>query len=115
MQLEQIQALPFHVCATIPSDYLDMFGHMNIQYYVKLFNDGIFDMCAQLGMDEAFFLRSGRGMYALEQHIKYMAEVHEGDEVAVYSRLFGRNEKRIHFMLFMINESKQNLAATIEV
>jgi acyl-CoA thioester hydrolase len=66
-------------------------------------------------MDEAFFLRSGRGMYALEQHIKYMAEVREGETVATYSRIFGRNEKRLHFMHFMVNETRQNLAATIEV
>lgn len=115
MKLEEIQALSFHGRATIPAEYLDMFGHMNIQYYLKIFNDGIFDMCAQIGMDEAFFMREGRGMYALEQHIKYMAEIHDGETVAIYSRVFGRNDKRVHFMLFMINETRQLLAATIEV
>ena len=115
MQLEQIQALPFHVRVSVPADYLDIFGHMNIQFYLKIFNDGIFDMCAQLGMDDDFFLREGRGMYALEQHIKYMAEVREGETVATYSRIFGRNDKRVHFMHFMVNETRQNVAASIEV
>jgi acyl-CoA thioester hydrolase len=115
MQLEQVQALPFHVRVTIPADYLDIFGHMNIQFYLKIFSDSVFDMCAEMGMDEAFFLSSGRGMYALEQHIKYMAEVREGETIATYSRLFGRNEKRVHFMHFMVNETRQNVAATLEV
>lgn len=114
MQLDQIQALTFHIRVTIPAAYLDLFGHMNIQYYVKVFNDSIFNMCAQGGMDEAFFLNSGRGMYALEQHIKYMAEVREGETVATYSRIFGRTDKRVHFMHFMVNETRQNLAATLE-
>lgn len=114
MHLEQIQAQPFHGRVTIPAEYLDMFGHMNIQYYLKIFNDGIFDWCAQMGMDEDFFLREERGMYALEQHLKYMAEVREGETVAVYSRVFSRNDKRVHTMLFMVNETRQMLAATIE-
>lgn len=115
MQLEQVQALPFHVRATIPADYLDVFGHMNIQFYLKIFSDSVFDMCAQMGMNEAYFLSSGRGMYALEQHIKYMAEVRAGETVATYSRFFGRNEKRVHFMHFMVNETEQKVAATIEI
>lgn len=115
MQLEEIQAQPFHLRVTVPADYLDMFGHMNIQFYFKIFSDGVFNMCADLEMDEAFFLREKRGMYALEQHIKYMAEVREGETVATYSRIFGRNEKRVHFMHFMVNETRQNLAATLEV
>lgn len=115
MQIEQIQAQPFHLRVTIPADYLDVFGHMNVQYYLKIFSDSVFEMCAQFGMDEAYFLRSGHGMYALEQHIKYLAEVREGETVAIHSRYFGRNERRIHFMLFMVNETRQNIAATIEV
>ena len=114
MQLEQIQAQPFHIRRIIPADYLDIFGHMNIQYYFKIFNEGIFDMFAQFGMDEAYFLREERGLYALEQYIKYMAEVREGETVATYSRFFGRNEKRIHCMHIMINESQQSIAAILE-
>ena len=114
MQLEQVQAQPFHVRATVSADYLDIFGHMNIQYYFKIFNDGIFNMFAQFGMDEAYFLREGRGLYALEQYVKYLAEVREGETVATYSRFFARNEKRIYCMHIMVNESQQNIAAILE-
>jgi acyl-CoA thioester hydrolase len=114
MQLEQVQAQPFHIRATIPADYLDIFGHMNIQYYFKIFNEGIFHMFAQFGMDEAYILREGRGIYALEQYIKYMAEVREGETVATYSRFYARNEKRLHCMHLMVNESQKNIAAILE-
>jgi acyl-CoA thioester hydrolase len=114
MQIEQVQAQPFHVRATIPADYLDIFGHMNIQYYFKIFNEGIFHMFAQFGMDDAYFLQEGRGIYALEQYIRYMAEVREGETVATYSRFYGRNEKRIHCMHIMVNESQKNIAAILE-
>lgn len=114
MQLEEIQSQPFHLRVTIPAEYLDIFGHMNIQYYLKIFNDSIFNWCAKMGMDETFFLQKGRGMYALEQHLKYMAEVQEGETVATYSRIFARSDKRIHSMFFMVNETQQLLAATIE-
>ncbi len=113
--VEQVQCQPFHLRATIPIDYLDDFGHMNIQWYVKLFNDAIWHLMADLGMDTTYFEKEQVGVVALEQHIRYLAEVRAGQTVALHSRVLGRSEKRMHFMQFMINETQQALAATIEV
>lgn len=44
MTIDDIQALPFHLRVTIPKDYLDIFEHMNVQYYLKIFNDSVFHM-----------------------------------------------------------------------
>jgi acyl-CoA thioester hydrolase len=104
--LEQVEAMPFHIRATIPEDYLDVFGHMNIQYYVDLFNKGGFATFAAYGMDEAYFQESNCGIFAVEQHIKYLREVHAEDTVAIYTRLFARSKKRLHFMMFMLNETQ---------
>lgn len=113
--LEKVEALPFHIRATIPDEYLDVFGHMNIQYYIKLFNDSIFAMCTDFGMDMAYFQQSHLGMFAVEQHIKYLREVRVGDTIATYSRFFARSDKRLHFMHFMVNETQQTLASTVEI
>ena len=45
---------------------------------------------------------------------RYLAEVREGQTVAVRTRLLGRSAKRIHFMHFLVNEAAANLAATLE-
>jgi acyl-CoA thioester hydrolase len=113
--VEQIALLPKHLTVTIPEAYLDIFGHMNIQYYMKLFNDSIFAMVAEIGMDTTYFLENQRGMYAMEQHIRYLAEVRVGETLTLYSRLFVYSEKRAHFMHFMVSETHSHLAATLEV
>lgn len=114
MTLDEIQALPFHLRVTIPDDYLDIFEHMNVQYYLKIFNDSVFQMCAELGMTTEFFAENQNGIYAVEQRLSYRAEVKAGDEVAVYSRLIARTAKSLHFKVFMINETNQVLSATME-
>src|SRR5690606_7999218 len=51
---------------------------------------------------------------AVDQRLSFMAEVKAGDTVATYSRLVARSAKSLHFKLFMINETQNNLAATLE-
>lgn len=114
MTLDDIQALPFHLRLTIPTDYLDIFEHMNVQYYLKIFNDAVFHMCIDLGMTEEFFKQNHNGIYAIDQRLSYFAEVKAGDTVAVYSRLLARSSKSLHFKVFMINETKNVLSATME-
>ncbi|MFN8374982.1 MAG: thioesterase family protein [Anaerolineae bacterium] len=47
--------------------------------------------------------------------MRYLAEVHIGDTVTVRMRLMGRSARRIHYMNFMVNETQQALASTMEV
>ncbi len=113
--IEKIQTLPCFNRKTIPKSYLDAMGHMNIRYYIGVFDDAAWRFFAQFGMDMAYYQTENGGAFALEQHIRYLAEVHAGERVAIHSRLLGRTAKRIHFMKFMVNETTGKLAATLEV
>ena len=55
------------------------------------------------------------GNFALEQHIRYLAEILVDDRVGVYIRLIALTPKRGYFMGFLINETRAQLAATVEV
>lgn len=99
---------------TISQEHLDSMGHMNIRWYVAIFDDATWKLFEQLGMDAAYSTEKHAGMFALRQFIQYIAEIHAGQTVAVRSRLIGRSEKRLHFMHFMVNESTDTLASTIE-
>jgi acyl-CoA thioesterase FadM len=52
----------------------------------------------------------------LQHFIHYLAEVRVGETVVIKGRLLGRsaNGKRVHYLLFMINETTKRLAATME-
>ena len=113
--LPQLEPLLQVYQETIPASYLDKMGHMNVRYYVGIFDEATWRFFTRLGMDPVYFRSTNNGMFALEQHIRYLAEVCQGETVIVHARLLGRSTKRIHFMHFMINATTGKLAATLEV
>jgi acyl-CoA thioester hydrolase len=112
--LEKIRALPLLHRATVPESYLDEMGHMNVRYYLALFDDGVQPFFDSFGMSMDYFRQNQTGGFALAHFIRYLNEVMQGDEVAIHARGIARSERRIHFMTFMINETRGKLAATME-
>jgi acyl-CoA thioester hydrolase len=113
--IAELEALPLFHRAVISPDYLDQMGHMNVQWYMAIYDRAVWRFFAWLGMDEAYYHREKAGAFALQQFIQYLAEVHTGETVAVRSRVVGLSAKRIHAIHFMINETTNVLASTIEV
>jgi len=72
-------------------------------------------MLQNIGMDEAFMQEHNFGNFALEQHLRYFAEIHIGDAVSVHVRVVGLSAKRQHFLGFIVNETREQIAATVEV
>jgi len=115
LPLENIRQLPQTHTQHIPPEYLDEMGHMNIQWYIHLFDRAAWGFFGLFGATVEHMHATHSGVFALEQHIRYLAEVRVGEQIAVHSRILGRSEKRIHKMHFMINLDKNSLAATIEI
>ena len=112
---DQIQQLPLFHRATIPPEYLDIMGHMNVRWYIALFDEAAWKFFASFGMTEDYYRTQHAGGFALKQFIQYLAEVHVGETVAIHGRILGRSAKRVHFMLFMVNQTTGALASTFEV
>ena len=112
--MADLTGLPSYYQKTIPGDYLDKMGHMNVQYYMAVFDKATWCMFANYGMDEKYFSTTENGVFALKQFIQYLAEVRQGETVAVYTRMLGLTDKRIHLMHFMVNQDTRGLAAVIE-
>jgi len=55
-----------------------------------------------------------RGAFMLKNFTQFIAEAHQGDELAIYTRLIARSDKRYQYMHFMVNETHDRLAATME-
>jgi acyl-CoA thioester hydrolase len=112
--LSQLEQLPCFKRLAIGPEHLDVMGHMNVRHYMAIFDEAAWRFFASFGMDEAYYRGGEGGGFALQQSVRYLVECRVGDVVSVRGRMIGRSAKRIHFMLFMINESKGTLAATIE-
>lgn len=110
---DEIKQLDCCLRQTIDDTYLDAMGHMNVRHYLALFDDAAWKFFATLGLDDAYYATQ-HGAFALQQFISYRAEVLAGEQVAIYARLVGRSRRKVHYMLFMLNDSRDNLAATLE-
>ncbi|MBM4074450.1 MAG: thioesterase [Planctomycetes bacterium] len=115
LDLVNVLALPETHRATIPEEYLDAMGHMNVMWYTHLFSVAMGGMFQLIGLTWEFMSRNQSGSFALESHIRYLSEARCGHEITIHSRFVGRSEKRYHLIHFMVNHQKQNVAATFEV
>ena len=112
--MADLTELPSYHRQTIPPDYMDRMGHMNVRYYMTVFDKATWRMFAAYGLDDAYFSKTENGVFVLKQFIQYLAEVGPGETVAVHTRMLGLTEKRIHLMHFMANQDTRGLAAIIE-
>ena len=112
--MADLTELPSYHRQTIPEEYMDRMGHMNVRYYMGVFDTATWRMFTDYGLDEAYFSTTENGVFALKQFIQYLAEVRPEETVAVYTRMLGLTDKRIHLMHFMANQDTGELAAIIE-
>lgn len=112
--LDLIRQLPLLMTRSVPEAYRDENQHMNVRHYLGVFDDAGYPMIEQLGLTQDFHAQHGTGGFDLEHHIHYLNEVHIGDELAIYWRLLNRSAKRIHYVMFMVNQTRQKLAAVFE-
>lgn len=100
---------------TIPGAFLDENEHVNVQYYLHLVEKGPGAVFYQVGLGQIYAAAEPYGNFALEQHIRYLAEILVDDRVSVYIRLVELAPKRAYFMGFLVNETREQLAAIVEV
>jgi acyl-CoA thioester hydrolase len=113
--LKSILALqPAGFRAVVPGSWADANGHMNMRWYVALFDDAGDELHERVGLTPEFHRRHQTGTVDLEHHTHFLNEVMPGDSVAVYSRLVARSSKRLHYLMFLVNETRARLAAIFE-
>jgi acyl-CoA thioester hydrolase len=111
---DELQQLPFCHRHTIPEAYRDAMGHMNMRYYMAIYDAAAWKLFELFGLTSTYYRESNAGGFALEHHVHYYAEVHIGETVAVYGRVLGYSAKRVHTMMLMLNEDTGRLASTLE-
>jgi acyl-CoA thioester hydrolase len=114
LSVEEVEQLPRTHSATIPTDYLDDMGHMNVMWYTHLFSMAMGGMFGMVGLAWDKLAEVNGGTFALESHVHYLSEVRVGQAIDVHSRLVARTAKRFHSIHFMVNQDKGDVSATFE-
>jgi acyl-CoA thioester hydrolase len=114
LDIADVKQLPMVHRTTIPEEYLDDMGHMNVMWYTHLFSVAMGGMFQSVGLHWENLEKHHGGTFALESHIRYLSEVRVGQTVEIHSRMIGRSEKRFHAILFMTNQDKADVSAVFE-
>ena len=99
----------------IKKDWTDYNEHMNMAYYVLIFDLAWEIVLEKFKMGEHSAKTNKKSTMVVETHTTYNNEVKQGDEVDIVLTYFDHDKKRLHFKLEMYEKSKQTLSATIEM
>lgn len=100
---------------TVISDWVDYNGHMNVAYYVLIFDHATDAFLAEIGIDETLRRDTGSSVFAAEVHITYDNEVMQDERVYVRTQLLDHDAKRLHLFHTMYNCKDDSPCASNEV
>jgi len=98
----------------IKKEWTDYNNHMNMAYYVMVFDQIWENMLEKFTMGENSAKTNKRSTMVVETHTTYNNEVKQGEEVEINVTFFDHDKKRLHFKLEMIETSSKKLSATLE-
>ncbi|RLB66980.1 MAG: thioesterase [Deltaproteobacteria bacterium] len=99
----------------IKPEWLDYNNHMNVAYYVLVFDLAFEEFLLSLGLGEESAKATGISTMALESHITYDQEVSLGQEIEIRMQLVDYDHKRMHLYLEMyVQGGRGYLASTLE-
>ena len=108
--------MTFHIAnQIIKKEWTDYNNHMNMAYYVLVFDQIWEKILGKFKMGEQSAKTTNMSTMVVETHTTYNNEVKEGDEVEINLTFFDHDKKRLHFKMEMIEKSSKKLSATLEM
>ncbi len=101
--------------ATVLPDWIDYNGHMNLAYYVVVFDQATDVLYDRLGIWLPYRETTGNSCFTVETHTIYEQEVKLGDRVRVHTHLLGADAKRLHYFHEMFHAEEGYRAAVQEL
>jgi acyl-CoA thioester hydrolase len=93
-------------------EWIDSNGHMNLAYYVVVFDLATDALYGALDIGDAYRAASGNSCFTAETHTLYEREVHLGDKLLVRGWLLGADTKRLHYFheMFHLDSGERSAA-----
>ncbi|WP_420405991.1 thioesterase family protein [Nisaea sp.] len=100
---------------TVPTEWTDYNGHMNVGYYVVAFDKASDAVLDHLGIGESYRRTEEASVFVLEAHVTYDREVLPGDRLRFTTQVLDHDSKRMHLFHRMYHAGEGYLAATNEL
>jgi acyl-CoA thioester hydrolase len=108
MELPQLEGV-------VLPEWIDANGHMNLAYYVVLFDQATDLLYDALGVGQAYRDVTGNSTFTAETHTLYERELRAGERVRVTAHLLGADAKRLHYFHEMFHADRGHRVAAQEL
>ncbi len=105
---------PILLDATIKEEWIDYNGHMNMAYYIVLFDQALTNFLESLDLGLEYVRESGKSLFALENHVTYQHELKLDDPICVHFQLLDIDSKFIHYFMRLFHKDSHETSATME-
>ncbi|WLH14792.1 thioesterase family protein [Pseudomonas hefeiensis] len=99
---------------SVKDEWIDLYGHMNMAYYVMLLDDLGHRILDQFGMGKGYTLEFNCGLFTVEANLKYLREVCAGDPLRVELTPVSFDEKRLVTQVELYHDEQNYLSATMQ-
>ena len=110
---EQLVDLPAYVQQPVPTAFEDANGHLNVRHYTGIASEGLDESLVESGIPKGWPAQ-GHACFSAEHHLTYLAELRTGDKLSGRVRLLGRSERAAHALVYLLNDSHQQLSFVME-
>jgi acyl-CoA thioesterase FadM len=88
----------------VREEWIDYNGHLHDAGYAIVLSDANEMLFADLGLSEDYRARTGRALYTVECHIRYLAQSKRGDVLVAASLLVSADPKRMRVHTWLSRE-----------
>jgi acyl-CoA thioester hydrolase len=96
-------------------EWIDNNDHMNLAYYVLLFDLATDTTYDALGIGQVYRAATGNSTFTAEAHTIYERELRVGERVRITSHLLGADAKRLHYFHEMFHAEQGHRVAAQEL
>jgi acyl-CoA thioester hydrolase len=98
----------------VRDEWIDYNGHMNVAYYVLLFDRCIDEAFMTLGMGHEYVARRNASFFTVEMHINYLRELTVGTRIEATLQLLAYDAKRLRVYMELFSIEEDYLAASAD-
>ncbi|KIC38928.1 3-hydroxyacyl-CoA dehydrogenase [Leisingera sp. ANG-M7] len=112
LPVPEIVELPVTVSRPVPQSWTDYNGHMNEAHYTEASAQATDRFMEMVGAD-AEYIAAGGSYFTVENHVRFLDELHEGDALTVTTQVLQGEGKKMH-LFHRLHGPEGKLAATVE-
>jgi len=98
----------------VEDHWIDYNGHLNMAYYNVLFDRAVDEAYELIGVGVDYVEKRRHSFFTAEVHLRYLRELHAGDQVRVTFQLLDYDRKRLHTFEQLFHAEDGWVAATSE-